>query len=298
MKCAPRRSSRRCLIRSMSSDAALIHDDPASLTLEELVAVQPRHLRGKLERGLRTPEGERPGRGRARSLDFEGLSPYQFGDDIRAIDWRASLRSGETTVKRFSAAAHRARVLVLDLKPTLFFGTDERLMAKTACLTTAWLAWAANVVNEPVGLAIGANVIAPRRGRKHVLRLLDVIANAHSAAKTQRAQSVEYDALAGLTGREDEICVVCELPEDCGALIKVGRTLSSVRNLRLFLVEDPVTTRSPAPGRYPVRGDDGQRQVLLVRDSSLREAEGLKTLKDAGWRIERARDLLPRKPTA
>lgn len=282
----------------MSSDAALIPDDPASLTLEELVAVQPRHLRGKLERGLRTPEGERPGRGRARSLDFEGLSPYQYGDDIRAIDWRASLRSGETTVKRFSAAAHRARMLVLDLKPSLYFGTDERLMAKTACLTAAWLAWAANVVNEPLGLAIGANVIAPRRGRKHVLRMLDTIVVAHDAAKTQRPQPVEYDALAGLTGREDEICVVSELPDDCSALTKVGRTLSGVRNLRLFLVEDPVATRSPAPGRYPVRGDDGQRQVLLVREDRDITADGIKALKDAGWRIERARDLLPRKPAA
>lgn len=282
----------------MSSEAALTYDDLTSLTLEELVAVQPRHLRGKLERGLRTPEGERPGRGRARSLDFEGLSPYQYGDDIRAIDWRASLRSGETTVKRFSAAAHRTRMLVLDLKPSLYFGTDERLMAKTACLTTAWLAWAANVVNEPVGLAIGADVVAPRRGRKHVLRLLDAIAHAFHAAKTQHPQPMEYDALAGLTGREDEICVISELPDDCTDLAKLGRTLSSVRNLHLFLVEDPVTTRQPAPGRYPVRGDDGQRRVLLVREERDEAVDGIKTLKDAGWRIERARDLLPRRRSA
>lgn len=279
----------------MSSDAALDPGDLTSLTLEELVAVQPRHLRGKLERGLRTPEGERPGRGRARSLDFEGLSPYQYGDDIRAIDWRASLRSGETTVKRFSAAAHRTRMLVLDLKPSLYFGTDERLMAKTACLTTAWLAWAANVVNEPVGLAIGANVVAPRRGRKHVLRLLDAIAQAYLAGRTQRPKPVEYDALAGLTGREDEICLVSELPGDCSDLAKVGRTLSSVRNLRFFLVQDPVATRPPEPGRYPIRGDDGQRRVLVVREKRDEVADGIKTLKDAGWQVESARDLLPRK---
>lgn len=279
----------------MSSDAALIPGDPASLTLEELVAVQPRHLRGKLERGLRTPEGERQGRGRARSLDFEGLSPYQYGDDIRAIDWRASLRSGETMVKRFSAAAHRSRMLALDLKPSLYFGTDERLMAKTACLTTAWLAWAANVVNEPVGLAIGADVVAPRRGRRHVLRLLDAITLSYQATRTQQLQPLNFDALAGLTGREDEICLVCELPGDCSDLVKVGRAMSDVRILRLLLVEDPLSTRPPPPGRYPVRDEDGRRRVLLVREARDEAAEGIAALKDAGWRVERARDLLPRR---
>lgn len=267
--------------------------DPAELTLEELIAVQPKHLRGKLERGMRGPDGERPGRGRAQSLDFEGLSPYQHGDDIRAIDWRASLRSGETTVRRYTAASHRARMLALDLKPSLYFATDERLMAKTACLTAAWLAWAANLANEPVGLAIGAEMTAPRRGRRHVLRLLDAIAAAYVDVKDRQPPALDYRAIAGLVGREDEICVVAEPPDDPAGMVAVGRSLSTVRNLRLFLVEDPVTTRPPVAGRYPAKGADGQREVLRVNGGGEIEAGGLKPLIDAGWRIERARDLLP-----
>ena len=104
--------------------------DPARLTLEELIAIQPRHVRGKLPAGRRGPEGDRPGLGRSTTLDFDGLSPYVPGDDVRAIDWRATMRSGQTIMRRFAAGSHRAHVLVVDLRPDLYFGTEERLMSE------------------------------------------------------------------------------------------------------------------------------------------------------------------------
>lgn len=276
----------------MSSETEL-HGDPLDLTLEDLVAVQPRHLRGRVARGMRGPDGERPGRGRARTLDFDGLSRYEYGDDIRMIDWRASLRSGETTVRRFAAASHRARMIALELEPSLYFGTDERLMAKTACLTAAWLAWTSDILNEPVGLSVAGETLAPRRGRRHVLRLLDVIAAAFRTGGDTAAPPLDLQALAVLTGREDELCVVGELPDDPAPLAAAGRTLSTVRTLRYFPVEDPIATRPPVPGRYPVRGADGMRQVLHVREGMREGGDAVAALRDAGWQVRHARDLLP-----
>lgn len=278
----------------MSSETQPHTADLARLTLEELVAVQPKHLRGKLESGMRGPEGERPGRGRAQSLDFEGLAAYEHGDDIRSIDWRASLRSGETTVRRFAAASHRARMIALDLKPSLYFATDERLMAKTACLTAAWIAWAANMVNEPVGLSVMGNVIEPRRGRRRVLRLLDTISAAFDEAKTKTPPPFDFEALAGVTGQDDEICLIGEAPKDPDALIRIGRTLSTVRILRFFVVEDPFMANPPQPGRYPVWDAAGERRVITVRAKPSDQTETLSQLADAGWRVEHARSLLPR----
>ena len=277
----------------MSSDALAARADPMRLSLEELVAIQPRHLRGKLARGRRGPEGERPGRGRAQSLDFEGLSPYELGDDIRSIDWKASLRAGNTITRRFAAASHRARVLAVDLKPSIYFGTDERLMAKTACLTAAWLAWAANMANEPVGLAAPDLVSPPRRGRKQVMRLLDELLAAYDKARSRQPAPVDYDAVAGVTAQGDEICLICEPPTQCGDLISVARALSGARILRLFLVEDVLTARPPPAGRYPVRTPDGGRTALTVKRPSTAPDDRIALLADAGWRVERARDLLP-----
>lgn len=278
----------------MSSDAVTApRADPMRLSLEELVAIQPRHLRGKLDKGRRGPEGERPGRGRAQSLDFEGLSPYELGDDIRSIDWKASLRAENTITRRFAAASHRARVLAVDLKPSIYFGTDERLMAKTACLTAAWLAWVANMANEPVSLAAPDLVSPPRRGRKQVMRLLDELVTVFEKARREEPAPIGYDAITGITGQGDEICLICEPPTQCDDLIHVGRALSGARILRLFLVEDVLTARPPPPGRYPVRGPDGGRMALTVKQPSAAQDDRLALLADAGWRVERARDLLP-----
>ena len=270
-------------------------EDPTRLTLEDLIAIQPQHVRGKLTAGRRGPDGERPGRGRSMTLDFDGLGPYEPGDDVRAIDWRATMRSGQTTVQRFAAASHRAHMVLVDLRPDLYFGTAGRLMAKTACLSAAWLAWKALMLHEPVGLSVGSATIAPRRGRRHVLRLLDNLLQAYEEGANQSPAGIDCEAVAALIGRQDEICVISDLPSDPNPLIMTGRALSRSRVLRLVLVEDPITVRVPPSGRYPVRGPDGKRRVIRVADSTPAEARVDAALQDAGWLVERATDLLPRR---
>ena len=281
----------------MSSEAisARQRHDPARLTLEELVAIQPHHIRGKLEAGSRGPEGERPGRGRANTLDFDGLSPYAPGDDIRAIDWRATSRSGRTTVRRYSAASYRAHMLVVDLRPDLYFGTEGALMAKTACLAAAWTAWRALLLHEPVGLSVGGQTIAPKRGRRHVLRLMDTLATAFAQAATGKAPPVDCEATAAMVGKRDELCLITDMPADLGPLISAGRVLSRSRVLRLLLIEDQLLTQPPRPGRYPVRGPDGRRQVIRISRPGAPDDSREAILKDAGWIVVRAQDLLPRR---
>ena len=269
--------------------------EPAELTLEDLIAIQPRHIRGRLHAGHRGPEGERPGRGRANTLDFDGLGPYVPGDDIRAIDWRASSRSGQTTVRRFAAASHRAHMLVVDLRPELFFGTSGAVMSKTACLAAAWMAWKAQLLHEPVGLMVGGEIISPRRGRRHVLRLLDHLAAAYSVAENNLSPPVDCETAAALIGYQDELCLISDMPVDSGPLVAAGRALSRNRVLRFLLVEDPIQYLPAVPGRYPVRGEDGIRQVFRIGSAASVEAPVEHLLKDAGWIVEHVRDLLPRR---
>ena len=267
--------------------------DPVQLTLEDLIAVQPRHVRGRLQAGHRGPDGERPGRGRANSLDFDGLALYLPGDDVRTIDWRATNRTGQTVVRRFAAASHRAHMLVVDLRADLMFGTSGIVMAKTACLAAAWLAWKSLTLNEPVGLTVGDETIAPRRGRRHVLRLLDRLADAYSVTNKTEAH-VDCEAAAALIGRKDELCIISDLPSDPEPFVVAGRALSRIRVLRYVLVEDPVLTEPLPPGRYPIRGSDGRRQVFRIGKARPPDLGIENRLRDAGWMIERARDFLPR----
>ncbi|MFK7944513.1 MAG: DUF58 domain-containing protein [Paracoccaceae bacterium] len=270
-----------------------VRDNPAGLTLDELLAVKPSHLRGKLGHGSRGPDGERPGRGRAYSLDFDGLSPYSPGDDVRWIDWRASLRSGQTMARRYAAASYRAQMLVLEIGPDLHFGTSVRVMAKTAALTAGLQAWRALALNEPVGLMTMGTVIPPRRGRRHVLRLLEHITTAFEASMTQSGHAPDFETAASLVGHQDEICVVAEMPSSPLPMIELGRALAGSRILRFCIVEDPLV-RTPLPsGRYPVRGPDGVRHLPKIRTGQRPNRQKERALGDAGWRIEQALDLLP-----
>lgn len=269
--------------------------DPTRLTLEDLIAVEPRHIRGHQDAGNHGPNGERPGRGRSSTLDFDGLSPYVTGDDVRAIDWRASMRSDQTVVRRFAAASHRAHMLIVDLRSDLYFGTSDRIMAKTVCLATAWLAWKAVALHEPVGLSVGAFSFTPRRGRKHVLRMLDVLVKSYSAGGSARVGAKEFAAAAEVVGHRDEICLITDMPSDPEPLQEFGKLMSRSRILRMILVEDPFTTKPARSGRYPVRDTDGRRQVIRITGGSIETPNQEAKLKDAGWVIDRALDLLPRR---
>ena len=107
---------------------AYLEEAATSLGLHELIAMRPPFLRGPHAPGQRMPGGERSGRRRAPSLEFDGISLYSPGDDVRWIDWRATARSGQPQVKRFVAESHRGRMIVADLCAELRFGTRQRLV--------------------------------------------------------------------------------------------------------------------------------------------------------------------------
>ena len=194
--------------KSSGNNSSAVDASVASATellFEELIAQKPHRWPSTLPAGLRGPDGERIGRGRARSLSFDGVSPYQEGDDPRWVDWRATARSGKLQVKRFAAQSHRARIVVLKLDSSLFFATTQRLMAKSAALMAARLVFDAQVINEPVGLVccaqqpdiseqippklIPPKLIPPKRGRRHLWLLLESIQQQYNECAVLARQS-------------------------------------------------------------------------------------------------------------
>lgn len=289
--------------------AAAAERSATELTLEDLIGMQPRHVRGMLAPGQRMPGGERTGRGRAQSLEFDGLSPYAVGDDVRWIDWRASARSGRTQVKRFAAQSHRARLVIIDLDPSLFFGTQTRLMAKTASLLAARLAWECVLLQEPVALATaGIEPQRPRRGRRHVLGLMDGLQQAYAAGGGTLDVAQTLGDTAGLLARGDEVCVIGEFASLSTEIENVSKALSEVRVLRAMILEDAIV-RAPLPAsHYPSREPETkERHVLrigaadgaaLPDTAAEGRANKRRALQDMGWQVTDALDMLPRHSAA
>lgn len=274
----------------MPSEAA--SNDPAGLALAELIAMRPRVVRGALPPGARIPGGARIGLRRAQGSDFDGIGPYQPGDDIRKIAWGASARSGKIQTKQFIADAHRARMVVLDDRAIFSFGTRGRPMAKTAALTAAFLIWEAIVLQEAVGLALlsSPQVSIPRRGSGYAMTLLDRLSAMYArqiAGETGNDPGPIPDRLndaASLLRQGDEICMVSDFAGLAGNLREISRTLEPMRDLRAFVVEDSMMHSGVGTGRYPVEAA-GRTNFRDLRIHGAPDDQ-----RDAALRLRRARD--------
>ncbi|RME47766.1 MAG: DUF58 domain-containing protein [Caldilineae bacterium] len=113
---------------------------------------------------------------KGRGMEFDEVRPYQFGDEIRDIDWNVTARMGEPFVKRYVEERELTVMLVVDASGSGDFGSVNRFKRELAAELAAVLAFAATTNNDKVGLLIFTDrverFIPPRKGRRHVLRLI------------------------------------------------------------------------------------------------------------------------------
>ena len=113
---------------------------------------------------------------KGRGMTFSEVREYQYGDDIRSIDWNVTARAGTPFVKIFEEERELTVVLVVDVSASGNFGTRERLKGEVAVELSAVLAFSAIKNNDKIGLILFSDriekFVPPRKGRKHVLRVL------------------------------------------------------------------------------------------------------------------------------
>ena len=113
---------------------------------------------------------------KGRGMNFSEVREYQYGDDIRSIDWNVTARTGHPFVKVFEEERELTVMLVVDVSASGDFGTRERMKGEVAVEICALLAFSAIKNNDKVGLIIFSDriekFVPPRKGRPHVLRVL------------------------------------------------------------------------------------------------------------------------------
>lgn len=113
---------------------------------------------------------------KGRGMEFDEVRPYQIGDEIRTIDWNVTARTGHPYVKRYVEERELTVMLVVDASASENFGSVNRFKRELAAELTAVLSFAATTNNDKVGLLIFTDqielFIPPRKGRRHVLRLI------------------------------------------------------------------------------------------------------------------------------
>jgi uncharacterized protein (DUF58 family) len=113
---------------------------------------------------------------KGQGMEFDEVRPYQSGDEVRSIDWNVTARTGDLYVKRYVEERELTVMLLVDASASGEFGTVNRFKREIAAELAAVLAFSAISNNDKVGLLIFTDqielYISPRKGRRHVLRLI------------------------------------------------------------------------------------------------------------------------------
>ncbi|MGY8797720.1 MAG: DUF58 domain-containing protein [Longimicrobiales bacterium] len=134
---------------------------------------------------------------KGRGMSFAEVREYQYGDDIRSIDWNVTARSGSPFVKIFEEERELTVMLLFDVSGSGDFGTRERLKSEVGVEICALLAFSAIKNNDKVGLIIFSDqvekFVPPRKGRRHVLRVLrELLYHEPQGKGTDIAGALEY----------------------------------------------------------------------------------------------------------
>ena len=134
---------------------------------------------------------------KGQGMEFDEVRAYQYGDDMRSIDWNVSARQGHLYVKRYVEERELTVMLMVDLSGSKDFGTVRRMKNELAAEVAALLAFSAIQNNDRVGALIFTDVvekyIPPKKGRKHVLRVVrELLAYEPVHRRTSIETAVKY----------------------------------------------------------------------------------------------------------
>jgi len=134
---------------------------------------------------------------KGRGMAFSEVREYQFGDDIRTIDWNVSARFNHPFVKVFEEERELTVMLLVDVSGSGEFGTVHQLKKDVAAELCAVLSFSAIQNNDKVGVIFFSDIIElfipPKKGRTHILRIVRELLDIQpSHRKTNIAEGLRY----------------------------------------------------------------------------------------------------------
>jgi uncharacterized protein (DUF58 family) len=195
---------------------------------------------------------------KGRGMAFSEVREYQYGDDVRFIDWNVTARLNHPYVKIFEEERELTVMLLIDVSGSNLFGTRNEFKADLITELAAVLSFSAINNNDKVGVIFFSDrvekFIPPKKGRSHILRIIRELVNYKpSQAKTDLAEPLRY-----LTNAIKKKCtafvisdfVNCDFEQalkiasekhDIVALHVMDRGESQLPDLGLMQLKDPET---------------------------------------------------------
>ena len=195
---------------------------------------------------------------KGRGMNFEEVRPYTPGDEIRAIDWNVTARTGEPYIKKFTEEREMTVMIVLDVSASGDFGSVEESKREMAAEVAAILAFSAIHHTDQVGLQLFSDrvelFIPPKKGRHHILRLIremlyfspqgrgtDLAGALDYMNKVVTRRAVVFVISDFLTGDFSRPLTVSAKRHDMVALTVIDPAEEALPDVGVILLEDPET---------------------------------------------------------
>ena len=156
---------------------------------------------------------------KGRGMTFSEVREYVPGDDVRSIDWNVTAKTGKPHIKVFEEERELSVLLLIDVSSSGVFGSKNELKIDVAVEIAAMLSFSAIKNNDKVGLALFSDkiekYIPPKKGKKHVLRLITDIVN-HDFGSNQKRTSIKnaIDFANKISKRKSVIFLISDFIDD------------------------------------------------------------------------------------
>ena len=205
---------------------------------------------------------------KGRGMTFSEVRQYQFGDDVRNIDWNVTARYNEPFVKVFEEERELTLMLIADVSGSEFFGTDKQFKNEIVTEVAATLAFSALQNNDKIGLILFTDeielYIPPKKGKSHVLRIIrELLEFKPNSKKTDIAQAIKF--LSSVMKKKAITFILSDFIADgYEQTLKIASNKHDITGIRIY---DQREEAIPNVGMVQME-DEETGELMLVNTSS------------------------------
>jgi len=209
---------------------------------------------------------------KGRGMTFSEVRQYQFGDDIRAIDWNVTARYNEPYVKVFEEERELTMMLMVDVSGSENFGTKNQLKSEIVTEIAATMAFSATQNNDKIGLILFSDdielYIPPKKGKSHVLRIIrELIEFQPRSKKTDLSQALKF--LSATQKKKAIVFLISDfmVDDDYEKTLKIAGKKHDVTGIRVY---DQREEKMPNVGVIEV--EDAESGKIMTIDTTSKKA--------------------------
>lgn len=210
---------------------------------------------------------------KGRGMTFSEVRQYQYGDDVRAIDWNVTARYREPYVKVFEEERELTLMLVVDVSGSEMFGTQQQFKREILTEISATLAFSALQNNDKVGLLLFSDqvelFIPPKKGRFHILRIIrELLEFQPKNKKTSINAALEF--LSGILKKKAIVFLLSDfIDQNYENTLRIAAKKHDLTGIRVY---DAKEERLPNLGILPmVDAETGRVQWVNTQSKKVRD---------------------------